>query len=211
MERFSPIVDKQQRRAQLKITGIILAAGASRRMGAVKSLLPFGRSFLLDRIIENAALSKLENAVVVLGHEAGKIREKINFRGFKTVVNTDYEKGQSSSLQAGVRSLSDETDGAMFLLGDQPFVDAKIIDALVQVFKEHSSKMIIPTYLGRRGNPVVVPRSLFPMIEGLRGDTGARALFSILKNKILEAEVPHSGIHLDMDTMEDYRNLMDKV
>jgi molybdenum cofactor cytidylyltransferase len=176
-------------------------------MGVVKSLLPFGSSLLLDRVIENVAQSTLEEVVVVLGHEAETIRRKINFRGFETVINADYQKGQSSSIRAGLCSIGDETDGAMFLLGDQPFVDAKIIDALVRVFGEHPSDVIIPTHLGRRGNPVVVPRALFPMIKGITGDTGARVLFSRLKNQIREVDVADPGIHLDMDTLEDYRKL----
>ena len=192
---------------KVEVKGIILAAGASRRMGAVKSLLPFGRSLLLDRVIENVAQSMLEEVVVVLGHEAETIRRKINFRGLKTVINADYEKGQSSSLRTGLCSIRDDTDGAMFLLGDQPFVDAKIIDSLVRVFSEHPSDVIIPTHLGRRGNPVVVPCSLFPMIKDITGDTGVRVLFSRLKDQIREVDVANPGILLDIDTLEDYRNL----
>ena len=193
---------------KVKVKGIILAAGASRRMGVVKSLLQFGGSLLLDRVIENVAHSMLEEVVVVLGHEAETIRKKINFRGFETVINADYEEGQSSSLRTGLCSIRDEKDGAMFLLGDQPFVDEKIIDCLVRVFSEHPSDLIIPTHLGRRGNPVIVPSAFFPMIKGITGDTGVRVLFERLKDQIREVEVADPGILLDMDTLEDYRNLM---
>jgi molybdenum cofactor cytidylyltransferase len=192
---------------QLKIAGIILAAGFSRRMGMVKSLLPFGKSLLLDRVIENAHQSELVSVIVVLGHEAERIRKMINFKDSEIIFNPDYSMGQSSSLRVGLGAVPDDTDGAMFLLGDQPFVGTKIIDGLIREFREQPSNLIIPTYCGKRGNPVVAHRSIFHMIQGITGDTGARVLFHSLKEQIREVEVSDPGIHLDVDTIEDYRKL----
>ena len=194
---------------ELKITGIILAAGSSRRMGTVKSLLPWGKSFLLDRVIENAHQSELSSLIVVLGHEAESIREKINFRDSRVIVNPDYSMGQSSSLQVGLGGVPTEADGAMFLLGDQPFVGPKIIDSLIRAFRKQPSNLIIPTFQGKRGNPVVAPRSIFELVRRITGDTGARVLFRSLKEQILEVEVFDSAVHLDVDTPEDYRRLAD--
>ena len=176
-------------------------------MGVVKSLLPWGDSFLLDRVIENAHRSELESLIVVLGYEAEAILKKIDFKDAKVIVNPDYGMGHSSSLRVGLEGLPDDTDGAMFLLGDQPFVTAKIIDSLIHAFQKQHSSLIIPIHQGKRGNPVVVHRSIFNMIKGITGDTGPRVLFRSLKEQIQEVEVFDPGIHLDVDTIEDYRKL----
>lgn len=192
---------------QLKITGIILAAGLSKRMGTIKALLPFGNSLLLDRVIENAHQSELARVLVVLGHEAERIRETINFKESQLVFNPNFAMGQSTSLRAGLAAVSDDSDGAMFLLGDQPFVDSRIIDALIRACKERSWRIVIPTCYGKRGNPVLVHRAIFHVLHEITGDTGARVLFRSMEDQILEVEVSDPGIHLDVDTIEDYRKL----
>ncbi len=176
-------------------------------MGVVKSLLPWGDSFLLDRVIENAHKSELDSLIVVLGYEAEAILKKIDFKDAKVIVNPDYGMGHSSSLRVGLEGLPDDTDGAMFLLGDQPFITAKIIDSLIYAFRERPSSLIIPTCQGKRGNPVVVHRSIFNKVKRITGDTGPRVLFHNLKEQIQEVDVSDSGIHLDVDTVEDYHKL----
>lgn len=193
--------------AELKIAGIILAAGLSRRMGTVKSLLPFGESLLLDRVVENARQSELESLIVVLGHDAENIFKKIDFKDSRVIINPDYRMGHSSSLRAGLDAVSADIDGALFLLGDQPFVGSKTIDRLIRAFQKQPSSLIIPTCQGKRGNPVLAHRRVFKMIQGITGDTGPRVLFSKLKEEIQEVEVFDPGIHLDVDTVEDYRRL----
>ena len=175
--------------AELKIAGIILAAGLSRRMGTVKSLLPLGESLLLDMVVENARQSELESLIVVLGHDAENILKKIDFKDSRVIINPDYRMGHSSSLRAGLDAVSADTDGALFLLGDQPFVGSKTIDRLIRAFQKQPSSLIIPTCQGKRGNPVLAHRRVFKMIQGITGDTGPRVLFSKLKEEIQEVEV----------------------
>jgi molybdenum cofactor cytidylyltransferase len=193
--------------AELKIAGIILAAGLSRRMGTVKSLLPLGESLLLDRVVENAHQSELESLIVVLGHDAENILKKIDFKDSRVIINPDYRMGHSSSLRAGLDAVSADTDGALFLLGDQPFVGSKTIDMLIRAFRKQPSSLIIPTCQGKRGNPVLAHRRIFKMIQGITGDTGPRVFFSKLKEEIQEVDVFDPGIYLDIDTVEDYRRL----
>ncbi len=192
----------------LKIVGIILAAGSSRRMGRVKALLPWGDSLLLERVIDNASHSRLDSVMVVLGHEADIIMERIDFKGVRVIVNSDYNTGQSSSLRASLCALGDDTDAAMFLLGDQPFISVQIIDKLICTFCRHPSGLLIPTHRGKRGNPVLVHKSVFGMIQKITGDTGARALFDSLSGQITEVEVLDPGILLDIDTPADYQKLV---
>lgn len=193
---------------QLKVAGVILAAGYGTRSGTVKSLLPFGGKTLLETVINNVRRSKLSSIVVVLGHASEEIRRSIQFHGCTVVVNRDYSKGQSSSLQAGIRALPGDTAGGMFLLGDQPFIEEQLIDNLIDGFRKRPRHILIPTCGGQRGNPVVVPRHVFPMIAGVTGDTGLRVLFPHLQGQIWEVETSDSGILLDIDTMDDYRRFL---
>ena len=191
----------------MKIVGILLAAGLSSRMGRVKPLLPWGGGLLLEKVIENARNSRLTCLIVVLGHEADSIRQRIDFKQTRVIVNSDYRMGQSSSLRAGLSALPDDTDAAMFLLGDQPLVTAEIIDRLIGAFEKRRSPLIIPTCQGKRGNPVLANNSIFDLIQNITGDTGARALFRSLNEQIREVELSDPGILLDIDTMEEYRRL----
>jgi len=191
-----------------KVAGIILAAGMSKRMGTIKSLLPWGDGLLLDRVIDNAHRSELSTLIVVLGYGAQTIAEKINFQNSEVVINPDYRKGHSSSLQAGLGGVSADTDGALFLLGDQPFVTAEIINSLIHAFTSRPSALVIPTCRGKRGNPVLVHRAIFDRLQKISGDTGPRVLFDQLREQILEVEVSDPAIHIDMDTMEEYQELV---
>lgn len=191
----------------VKIAGILLAAGLSSRMGRVKPLLPWGDGLMLEKVIENARNSKLTCLIVVLGHEAEIIREKIDFKEARVIVNSDYRMGQSSSLRAGLSALPADTDGAMFLLGDQPFITPEIIDRLIGAFENRRSALVIPTCKGKRGNPVLAHNSIFGLMQNITGDTGARVLFRSLNDQILEVELSDPGILLDIDTFEDYRSL----
>lgn len=192
----------------IKIAGIILAAGSSSRMGQPKQLLPFGTTTLLGQVIQNARQSNLHEIIVVLGHEAALIRQGLDFSGTRTILNPDYLKGQSTSLQAGVKAIPDHCQGAMFLLGDQPLVGPDIINHLISSFTASPGHIIIPCFKGQRGNPVILPRSLFDRIQSLSGDQGARVLFDEFKPLIVRVAVQDPAIVMDVDTPLDYERLI---
>lgn len=191
----------------IQIAGIILAAGKSSRIGQIKQLLPFGEKTILDRVVENAIRSSLCQVIVVLGHSADQIQQVVDFTRVKVVINKNYEKGQSTSLQTGLAAVADYCDGVMFILGDQPLVDVDVIDALIEGFGQSRAPLVMPTCRGRRGNPVIINRSLFHQLKALTGDVGARVLFEEYAEQIREIEVPNDGINFDVDTWEDYMKL----
>lgn len=191
-----------------KVAGIVLAAGSSRRMGQPKQLLPFRGRTVIEQVVENALTSSVQRVIVVLGHKAEHIKPLLERRTITTVINNAYETGQSSSLRAGLKAIPANFDAALFLLGDQPLVTAEIIDLLIASFAESHPPIVIPTFDGQRGNPVLFSRETFPLMDTLSGDCGARTLFREYAGRILSIEVHTPAILMDLDTEQDYRRLL---
>jgi molybdenum cofactor cytidylyltransferase len=189
------------------VSGIILAAGQSKRMGQVKQLLPFRGKPLISHIVDIALASRLEEVIVVLGHRAEEIGMNVDFGEAQVIMNDDYEAGQSTSLQIGISATSDRSEAALFILGDQPLVNTGVINRLIEEFKRNRVGLLVPTFHGKRGNPVLVDRSFFPHLESLTGDQGARALFEEYADLVKEFDVGDECIHIDIDTLDDYLKL----
>jgi molybdenum cofactor cytidylyltransferase len=191
-----------------KISGIILAAGSSSRMGKTKQLMQFGNTSILGRVISSARKSFLHEIIVVLGHDAEKIKQKVDLSHTQTVINSEYLKGQSTSLIKGIENISPQCGSAMFLLADQPLVTADIINSLIETFKNSDAPIVIPYFKEKRGNPVIIGRPLFHRLKSLSADTGARVLFKEYKNSILRKTIDDEAILVDVDTIDDYQKLI---
>ncbi len=187
-----------------RVAGIILAAGKSSRMGKMKLLLDVHGKPMLGHVVESALHSALDQVIVVLGNEYERVLASIDFKVATVVFNADFLKGQSTSLKAGIAAVGENCDAALFLLGDMPLVDSGVIDALLQKHKAARASIVVPVFAGRRGNPVLLARSLFPMVLALEGDIGARAILAAHEDLIETVDVEHDGILLDVDTWEDY-------
>jgi len=187
-----------------RVAGIILAAGKSSRMGKMKLLLDVHGKPMLGHVVESALHSALDEVIVVLGHEHERILESIDFKGATVVFNRDFHKGQSTSLKAGIAAVGQNCDAALFLLGDLPLVGPGVIDAVLQKRKATRASIVVPVFGGKRGNPVLLARSLFPMVLALEGDIGAREILTAHEDLIETVAVEHDGILLDVDTWEDY-------
>jgi molybdenum cofactor cytidylyltransferase len=183
------------------IAAIVLAAGQGTRFGKCKQLMPLDGKPLLQHTLERVNESEIDEVVVVLGAFAEEIQKQIQFDKERIVINPDFERGMSTSLQAGLRSIDRSADAVVIALGDQPFVEAKTIDALLDEYRRSRSRIVVPTYNGRRGNPVLIDRSLFERALEIRGDVGFRAVFG--KEDVAEVPVSDSGVIIDIDTMED--------
>ncbi len=186
------------------VAAIILAAGRSTRMGQAKQLLPLGDTTLLETTIANVQRSSAGEVLLVLGAAADKIRRP---PGIHTVFNPNYEQGMATSLQAGISALGPNPSAALIILGDQPFVRPETLDQLITAHHHAGGHILIPTWKAKRGNPVLIPRGLFPEAMQLQGDTGFRALFASHPHAVQNVEVEDEGILLDIDNQEDYRRL----
>lgn len=185
------------------ISAIVLAAGQAARLGRCKQLLRIGGKTILDHALDNLRGSKVDEIVVVLGAYADEIRQTVRIPE-RIVLNPDYVDGMSTSIRAGLRALSAETEAALIVLGDQPFVRPATVDRLIDEYRSTGADAVVPTHEGARGNPVLVDRSLFPKMLEIRGDTGCRAIFGEHARSLVKLEVDDRGILTDIDTAEDY-------
>jgi len=190
------------------IAGLILAAGESSRMGRDKALLNYrGRTFL-ENILNTLHEAGIERVVVVLGHHAEAIRQSSDLRTAQVVVNHDYRLGQTSSLQAGLRALEEnEPDGMILCLVDHPAITANTVQQLIQNFKSTGKPVIIPEIHGKHGHPILVRRELFNELRALGPDEGANTVIRKYRDRTKFVAVADSGILLDVDDPEAYRQL----
>ncbi|MGA7711716.1 MAG: nucleotidyltransferase family protein [Rhizomicrobium sp.] len=186
------------------IGAVVLAAGSSSRMGADKLLLPLAGKPLVRHAVEAAAKSRATPVMVVIGHAGAQIAAALGGLDVCFVENKEFSEGLSTSLVCGLKTLPMECHGAAILLGDMPFVAPHLIDALIAAFDPaHGRSICIPTFQGRRGNPVVWARELFPEIMALQGDAGAKRLIGAHAKLVCEVEAADDGVLFDIDTRED--------
>jgi molybdenum cofactor cytidylyltransferase len=187
-----------------RVAALVLAAGQSRRMGSINKLLAeIDGKAMLWRVADAVLASKASSAVAVLGHEAAKVRAALGERNIATVENADYADGLSTSLRRGLAALPDDIDGVLVCLGDMPRVTAGHIDKLIAAFNPLEGRAIcVPTYQGKRGNPVLWGRRFFPEMADVAGDVGARHLIGEHGDLVGEVEMGTEGVLIDIDTPE---------
>jgi len=190
-----------------RTAGVILAAGAARRYGQAKLLLPWRGEPLVRHSARTALQAGLSPVVVVAGAELEGVRQALEGLAVQVVHNPDWEAGQSTSVRAGLRALPEACGGAVFLLADQPQIPASLIQALVETHTTTLTPLVAPMVDGKRGNPVLFDRELFPELLSLSGDTGGRALFS--RYPVVWIPWHDAAPLLDVDTPEDYRRLLE--
>jgi molybdenum cofactor cytidylyltransferase len=194
----------------LRVGAVILAAGASTRMGEAKQLLRLGESNVLEQTVKNIREAGVDEIVLVLGASEETIRQQLPasaVENLKIVVNQDYGQGMASSLRAGLSAVGARLNAALIVLADQPFIRSETIDRIVDQYRRSEAQIVIPTYKGFRGNPVLLDRSVFQEVMALDGDIGCRAIFGNHLEGIVKLEVEDVGILLDIDTKDDYERL----
>lgn len=158
---------------------------------------------MLDRVLDAVRGSRVARSIIVLGDAAERVRAELGLEKDSVVVNREYEAGMSSSLKAGVAALPSEAGAFFVVLGDEPFVRSETYNALISARESTGARVILPTYLGVRGNPVLVDRSLAGEVEAITGDRGCRELRQHHPDETVEVAVDDPGILIDIDTPED--------
>ena len=190
-------------RSDANIAAVILAGGQSRRMGGPNKLLAkFGGEPLIRRIAERALASKAEPVIVVTGDRAKSVAEALAGLDVRFAHNPDFAEGLATSLKTGLAAVPETASGALVLLADMPGVTTAIIDRLIEAFRGRPSPAIVlPTFAGKRGNPVLWARAFFPELMTVTGDTGARHILSLHEDAVERVEIGEAA-GLDVDTPE---------
>jgi molybdenum cofactor cytidylyltransferase len=190
--------------APRRVAAVVLAAGRSTRMGGPNKLLAEIGQRPLVRIAAEAALaSGAQPVIVVTGHQREHVEEVVADLPLTLVHNPSFADGLGTSVRAGVTAVPAEADGAIVLLGDMPQVDAALIDRLIAAFDpDRGALVVVPTFEGKRGNPVLWSRRFFPDLMAIEGDVGARHLIGRYGEAVVEVPVSGKGAFTDIDTPE---------
>ncbi|MDO4581381.1 MAG: nucleotidyltransferase family protein [Bacillota bacterium] len=192
---------------QKAVGGIILAAGASVRMGQPKLLYRYGQKTIIGHVLDNALAAQLSPLLLISGAYREEVEAEAAARGVRAVYNPDYAAGQSGSLQAGIAALPPDT-AAMFLLGDQPLVPPEVIRQLLEAYQSSDAPIVVPKGgSGMRGNPTIFAPSLFAEINDIEGDIGARQVMAAHIDEVCFVDIGDRAVNFDVDTPEDLKLL----
>lgn len=193
----------------IRISGILLAAGESKRMGKPKLILNLGKSNIINATIDNLLKSEIYELIIVLGHEAQKIESSLSTQDkrIKFVTNKNYREGMSTSIKCGVLTTSKESEAFLIALGDQPLISPKVINRLIE--KYQSSKVGIVTVMHKslRGHPVLISKKYVKELLSLNGDIGARDLLKQHLDDTASVKIESSEEFFDIDRTQDYEEL----
>jgi molybdenum cofactor cytidylyltransferase len=191
--------------------GIILAAGDSTRFGSSKQLLRLQGRLLCEWVLDAALGSRLDRVVLVTGRDHGRILselgQKTGHARLEVILNPEFQGGLSTSLKTGLLLVQHSHPSVMFLLADQPFVTAATLNLLLEQFYRSARSMCVPTLKGRRGNPALFSRSLYPELLQITGDQGGRSVIAAHLDQLLTVEIPDPEFFFDIDVPDDLGKL----
>jgi molybdenum cofactor cytidylyltransferase len=191
----------------MMISAMVLAAGESTRMGQTKLLLDLEGKAILQRVLDNLCRSQVDEVILVLGHEAERILQRVDTHRVKVVVNKNYREGMITSIAQGLMNLNDKVDAFFIVLADQPRVNPEVFNRLIAEFRRVTPQkdIVLPTFRGRRGHPVLFSAKYKKEAFCIKGDVGLRQILQEHPDDILAVEMDTDSILQDIDTPDDYQ------
>jgi molybdenum cofactor cytidylyltransferase len=184
------------------LAAVILSGGASSRMGSPKALLPYRGKTFLEHLLGATRHPKLSARRVVLGPDAEAIQKAVALSPAEVVINADWGLGQLSSIQAALRSLPAGTHGILLSLIDHPLITATLVDGLIEEFYKSHAPIVLPTFCGRRGHPVIFSATLYQELLEAPLDVGARAVVWAHRMEVRECDTSEEGCVLNVNDPE---------
>lgn len=191
------------------IAAVVLAAGAARRMGRPKQLLPLAGRPLVWHVASAACRSVVDEVIVVTGARRTAVAAAVAGLSVRLAPNPRWRSGQASSLQAGLNAVSPDTGAIIFLLADQPLVTPALLDSLAAAYRAGGGSIVAPVAGGRRGNPVLFDIARWrQQLLALTGDAGARAIIAAHPGQVAAVPVTDETVFFDVDTPADYEEII---
>ncbi len=188
-----------------RVSAILLGAGRSKRMGVDKLSLPWGKETIFEHCLRTLLRSNIGELVVVLSRRKEGFKNLFRVKKVKFVLNPSPEKGMSGSIRRGLKAIDPKSQGILIALGDQPFLKTRTINALIRTFTPKKGEIVLPSYDGRKGNPVLFDRCYKKELEWIRGDVGGRSILEKYPKKVKVFQSKSKGVILDIDTWKDYK------
>lgn len=195
----------------MEIVAVILAAGASTRMGRPKMSLPFGENTVIETVIGNVTASRVSHTVVVLGYGWTQIFRLIEHLPVEVIVNPRPERGMISSVQWALAQMNQSVEGMLFVLGDQPLIPTWVHDTMIATFAYHPDSIVVPTYGGKRGHPALFSARFRQEILDLPTDQGLNTLLRTHPEAVREVPVDTDTVLLQMNTPEEYQQMLARL
>ena len=193
------------------LAAVILAAGESRRMGTPKALLTYRGATFVEHLLAVTRHARVGITRVVLGAGAENIRTALKLADDQVVVNSDWPRGQLSSIQTAIRSLKGhETDGVLICPVDHPLVSADLVSRLIAAFESGGKPIVLPAFHGKRGHPVIFGCDLYPEILSASPDVGARQVVWAHAGEITEVPTDEEGSVLNLNDPDTLRRVIQK-
>ena len=193
--------------SQKMISGILLAAGESRRMGQPKLLLSWGNTTILEKVVDTYLKTKISELIVVIGASQESLKEILISKPVIIVENPYFQEGMGTSIRKGVEAASDQSEGYLIGLGDQPLITPDIINSLITVFSNEHPGIALCSYKKKKGHPVIFAHRFRQALCNLTGDTGGRTIIRQHGTEVKYVDIGSEAIFVDIDTPDDYQKL----
>lgn len=191
-----------------KITALVLAAGQSSRMGALKPRLEIENKAVILWVVEAFQKAGIKDIRVIVGYHSKEVKQILTGIDVKIIENKAPEKGMFSSVKVGIESLESDTEGILLIPADIPMIRSRTIEKILEAHTAHPDKIIFPTFLGQRGHPPFINKDCFKTILEANENANLRQVLDLFKTRWLDLPCADNGILMDMDTYADYEHMV---